>query len=176
MKALISMTYTHNNPLVSVLTVMGLRCLCHQIQIRQQKRVVGRRLMDHLGPPPSTVPLLIQRSPRYPRRCGQPFLYFSCHAFSVFWGWIILSNLVFQEQVDTYTLGHVSSVPKEQNLPTLFNEGENSQVMVFTQHSLTSKVKLCIQKLCLYGTVEKFWKKIYFIFFIVHRFIDTSLI
>ncbi|XP_059375892.1 erythroid differentiation-related factor 1 isoform X1 [Carassius carassius] len=32
-----------------------------------------------------------------------------------------------QEQVDTYTLGHVSSVSKEQNLPTLFNEGENSQ-------------------------------------------------
>uniref|UniRef100_A0A671LGE2 Erythroid differentiation-related factor 1-like n=1 Tax=Sinocyclocheilus anshuiensis TaxID=1608454 RepID=A0A671LGE2_9TELE len=31
------------------------------------------------------------------------------------------------EQVDTYTLGHVSSVSKEQNLPTLFNEGENSQ-------------------------------------------------
>uniref|UniRef100_A0A8C1I753 Erythroid differentiation regulatory factor 1 n=1 Tax=Cyprinus carpio TaxID=7962 RepID=A0A8C1I753_CYPCA len=29
--------------------------------------------------------------------------------------------------VDTYALGHVSSVPKEQNLPTLFNEGENSQ-------------------------------------------------
>uniref|UniRef100_A0A8C1G6R9 Erythroid differentiation regulatory factor 1 n=1 Tax=Cyprinus carpio TaxID=7962 RepID=A0A8C1G6R9_CYPCA len=32
-----------------------------------------------------------------------------------------------EEQVDTYALGHVSSVPKEQNLPTLFNEGENSQ-------------------------------------------------
>ncbi|XP_051578046.1 erythroid differentiation-related factor 1-like isoform X1 [Myxocyprinus asiaticus] len=32
-----------------------------------------------------------------------------------------------EEQVDTYSLGHVSSVPKEQNLPTLFNEGENSQ-------------------------------------------------
>uniref|UniRef100_A0A8C2JDE6 Erythroid differentiation regulatory factor 1 n=1 Tax=Cyprinus carpio TaxID=7962 RepID=A0A8C2JDE6_CYPCA len=32
-----------------------------------------------------------------------------------------------KEQVDTYTLGHVSSVSKEQNLPTLFNEGENSQ-------------------------------------------------
>ncbi|KTG39411.1 hypothetical protein cypCar_00026417 [Cyprinus carpio] len=32
-----------------------------------------------------------------------------------------------EEQVDTYTLGHVSSVSKEQNLPTLFNEGENSQ-------------------------------------------------
>uniref|UniRef100_A0A673MLS8 Erythroid differentiation regulatory factor 1 n=1 Tax=Sinocyclocheilus rhinocerous TaxID=307959 RepID=A0A673MLS8_9TELE len=31
------------------------------------------------------------------------------------------------KEVDTYTLGHVSSVPKEQNLPTLFNEGENSQ-------------------------------------------------
>uniref|UniRef100_A0AAY4DUY5 Erythroid differentiation regulatory factor 1 n=1 Tax=Denticeps clupeoides TaxID=299321 RepID=A0AAY4DUY5_9TELE len=26
-----------------------------------------------------------------------------------------------------YALGHVTSVPKEQNLPTLFNEGENSQ-------------------------------------------------
>ncbi|KAG9341859.1 hypothetical protein JZ751_018583 [Albula glossodonta] len=26
-----------------------------------------------------------------------------------------------------YALGHVASVPKEQNLPTLFNEGENSQ-------------------------------------------------
>uniref|UniRef100_A0A8C1JY29 EDRF1 N-terminal domain-containing protein n=1 Tax=Cyprinus carpio TaxID=7962 RepID=A0A8C1JY29_CYPCA len=34
---------------------------------------------------------------------------------------------VLSEQVDTYTLGHVSSVSKEQNLPTLFNEGENSQ-------------------------------------------------
>ncbi|XP_051503114.1 erythroid differentiation-related factor 1-like isoform X2 [Myxocyprinus asiaticus] len=32
-----------------------------------------------------------------------------------------------EEQVDTYALGHVSSVPKEQNQPTLFNEGENSQ-------------------------------------------------
>ncbi|TRY91789.1 hypothetical protein DNTS_021912 [Danionella cerebrum] len=31
------------------------------------------------------------------------------------------------EQVDTYALGHVSSVPTEQNVPTLFNEGENSQ-------------------------------------------------
>uniref|UniRef100_A0A8C1GBJ5 Erythroid differentiation regulatory factor 1 n=1 Tax=Cyprinus carpio TaxID=7962 RepID=A0A8C1GBJ5_CYPCA len=31
------------------------------------------------------------------------------------------------KEVDTYALGHVSSVPKEQNLPTLFNEGENSQ-------------------------------------------------
>uniref|UniRef100_A0A673M2Y9 Erythroid differentiation-related factor 1-like n=1 Tax=Sinocyclocheilus rhinocerous TaxID=307959 RepID=A0A673M2Y9_9TELE len=31
------------------------------------------------------------------------------------------------KEVDTYTLGHVSSVSKEQNLPTLFNEGENSQ-------------------------------------------------
>lgn len=151
---------------VSVLTVMGLRCLCHQIQIRQQKRVVGRRLMDRLGPPPSTVPLLIQRSPRYPRRYRQPFLYFSCHAFSVFWGWIILFNLVFQEQVDTYTLGHVSSVPKEQNLPTLFNEGENSQVMVFTQHSLTSKVKLCNQKLCHYGTVHWYLINIVIYFFV----------
>lgn len=32
--------------------------------------------------------------------------------------------------MDTYALGHVSSVPKEQNLPTLFNEGENSEVMM----------------------------------------------
>nr|XP_055028090.1 erythroid differentiation-related factor 1 [Misgurnus anguillicaudatus] len=32
-----------------------------------------------------------------------------------------------EEQVDTYDFGHVSSIPKEQNLPTLFNEGENSQ-------------------------------------------------
>ncbi|XP_694764.4 erythroid differentiation-related factor 1 isoform X2 [Danio rerio] len=37
------------------------------------------------------------------------------------------SALPKEEQVDTYALGHVSSVPKEQNLPTLFNEGENSQ-------------------------------------------------
>lgn len=29
---------------------------------------------------------------------------------------------------NTYALGHVTSVPKEQNLPMLFNEGENSQV------------------------------------------------
>ncbi|KAI7804958.1 putative erythroid differentiation-related factor 1, partial [Triplophysa rosa] len=32
-----------------------------------------------------------------------------------------------EEQVDKYALGHVSSLPKEQNLPTLFDEGENSQ-------------------------------------------------
>lgn len=29
---------------------------------------------------------------------------------------------------NTYALGHVTSIPKEQNLPMLFNEGENSQV------------------------------------------------
>lgn len=28
-----------------------------------------------------------------------------------------------------FALGQVTSVPKEQNLPTLFNEGENSQVI-----------------------------------------------
>lgn len=28
-----------------------------------------------------------------------------------------------------FALGQVTSVPKEQNLPMLFNEGENSQVM-----------------------------------------------
>lgn len=37
----------------------------------------------------------------------------------------------FQESVSVdsqFALGQVTSVPKEQNLPTLFNEGENSQV------------------------------------------------
>lgn len=29
---------------------------------------------------------------------------------------------------NVYALGHVTSVPKVQNLPALFNEGENSQV------------------------------------------------
>lgn len=29
-----------------------------------------------------------------------------------------------------FALGQVASVPKEQNLPTLFNEGENSQVNI----------------------------------------------
>uniref|UniRef100_A0A8B9K7N4 Erythroid differentiation regulatory factor 1 n=1 Tax=Astyanax mexicanus TaxID=7994 RepID=A0A8B9K7N4_ASTMX len=38
------------------------------------------------------------------------------------------STIPKEERVgNTYALGHVSSVPKEQNLPTLFNEGENSQ-------------------------------------------------
>lgn len=34
---------------------------------------------------------------------------------------------------NTYALGHVTSVPKEQNLPMLFNEGENGQVTVEVQ-------------------------------------------
>ncbi len=62
---------------VSVLTVTGLQCLCRQIQSRRQKRVVGQRLKDSPGLPPSAVPPLNLRSLRYPRRCGQPFLCFS---------------------------------------------------------------------------------------------------
>lgn len=37
---------------------------------------------------------------------------------------------------NTYALGHVTSIPKEQNLPMLFNEGENSQVTPQTDGSL----------------------------------------
>lgn len=38
------------------------------------------------------------------------------------------SSIPKEERVEnTYALGHVTAVPKEQNLPTLFNEGENSQ-------------------------------------------------
>ncbi|XP_072545526.1 erythroid differentiation-related factor 1 isoform X2 [Salminus brasiliensis] len=38
------------------------------------------------------------------------------------------STIPKEERVgNTYALGHVTSIPKEQNLPTLFNEGENSQ-------------------------------------------------
>lgn len=39
--------------------------------------------------------------------------------------------LTVQESVSvdsTFALGQVTSVPKEQNLPMLFNEGEDSQV------------------------------------------------
>ncbi|XP_066536733.1 erythroid differentiation-related factor 1 [Hoplias malabaricus] len=38
------------------------------------------------------------------------------------------STIPSEERVgNSYALGHVAAVPKEQNLPTLFNEGENSQ-------------------------------------------------
>lgn len=45
----------------------------------------------------------------------------------------MLLNLQESVPVDSnFALGQVTSVPKEQNLPTLFNEGENSQVAYFT--------------------------------------------
>lgn len=40
-----------------------------------------------------------------------------------------MSNVQESVSVDSnFALGQVTSVPKEQNLPALFNEGENSQV------------------------------------------------
>lgn len=44
---------------------------------------------------------------------------------------MIVFLLIVQESVpmdSKFALGQVTSVPKEQNLPMLFNEGENSQV------------------------------------------------
>lgn len=43
---------------------------------------------------------------------------------------VLLQNMQERVSLDSkFALGQVTSVPKEQNLPTLFNEGENSQVV-----------------------------------------------
>lgn len=45
------------------------------------------------------------------------------------WKWSVLLNVQESVTVDSsFALGQVTSVPKEQNLPTIFNEGENGQV------------------------------------------------
>lgn len=36
----------------------------------------------------------------------------------------------------SYIVGHVASAPKEQNLTTLFNDGENSQVCLYVKFEL----------------------------------------
>ncbi len=56
--------------------------------------------------------------------------------------WFALTVLLLlhvQESVSVdskFALGQVTSVPKEQNLPMLFNEGENSQVLLTTTNLL----------------------------------------
>lgn len=55
---------------------------------------------------------------------------------------------------NTFALGHVTSVPKEQNLPMLFNEGENSQVT----DSFLNPVEVCMRlhlKLLLVNSMKK---------------------
>lgn len=53
---------------------------------------------------------------------------------------IVPFSCIPQERVgNTYALGHVASIPKEQNLPTLFNEGENGQVIMFPDEFSTER-------------------------------------